>query len=246
MFESIKQYIPTTKARQERLFAMGLQKQLGSHEALLQVEWPDGSETFQPADWHKETSSWLTPGGARWYKKGRGGESHNLLGVPVVHVSAENAGVVSAQSAKIAAREENLEYCDADGRPLEVVETDATGEPAKVEYADSGEPYQVAADGGEIDLYYDLSVVGGEVINRSEAGLYDPFPVSRQEADQAVEFAKTAANDLERSAAIKYIAVGFGLAMLMLGFMWLLGQIGGGGGDGGVSVGLMVNAFGWW
>lgn len=245
--KKITQYIPYTEARRNRLFGLSLMRHVGKHEALLQVEWPDGTESFQPADWNPETSAWETPSGQRWYKKGLGGEPHTLMGVPIVHVDADNAGVVSAQAAKAANREARYGYVDADGRELEVLETNADGEPVEVAYVDSGE--RVAADGGQIELCYDMGSppgYDGEVIDRRVAGLFDPFPVSRVDADQAVEHAINASQDPRGELRLVLIGIGIGLGIpvLLMILNWLMATIGGGNGGGGSSIGFML--LSWW
>lgn len=245
----IKSYIPFTQARRQRLFAMSLQRQKGKHEVLLQIEYPDGTEQHKPANWNSKINAWETPDGQRWYSKGQGKADGNLNGVPIVHVDALNAGVISVEAAKIADREHNYQFCDADGRALEVVETDEDGAPVTVRYADEdgGEP--MAADGGEIDLHYDLSPpdgFDGEVIDRQMAGYYDPYPVSRQEADQAVEHAQAATAD--QAGFLRALLIGFGLGLgsilLFVVLLWLMGQIGGGdGGGGGTVIPAMISTF---
>jgi hypothetical protein len=244
----MKQYIPFTQARRNRMFALGLQKQLGAHEVLLQVEWPDGSETFKAASWDSEISAWVTDDGKRWYSKGKGGDARTLLGVPVVHVTGENAGVVSQTAAKAAMREEHNEFVDEDGNDLDVTQTNDEGEPVRVKENGDGAD-EVAADGGEVDLHYDMSppddaegnTTVGEVIDRSLAGLYDPFPVSRRDADQAVENAINAGKDSREDIKKVLIGVGIGLGIptFLFVLVWLLGQLGGDGG-GGAAIALTV------
>lgn len=236
----IKSHIPFTQARRQRLFAMSLQKQRGKHEVLLQIEYPDGTEQHKPADWNSDVNCWETPDGQRWFSKGKGKADGVLNGVPIVHVDALNAGVISAEAAKIADREHSYDFVDEDGRELEVVETDEDGAPVEVRYADDEDGEPMAADGGEIDLHYDLGApegYAGEVIDRQLAGYYDPFPVSRQEADQAVEHAQAATSDQE--GFIKTFLLGFALCLgtiVLLGILvWLMGEVGGGDGGSGAS-----------
>lgn len=243
----MKEYIPFTQARRNRLFALGLQKQLGNHEVLLQIEYPDGQEQFKPASYNPDMNCWETDDGQRYYSKGYGGDPGSLMGVPVVHVDSINAGVVSKEASKVANREDNYDYVDSEGRPIEVVSTDDDGTPLEVTYADESDGEPIAADGGEIDLHYDLTApegYTGEVIDRRKAGLFDPFPVSRQEADQAIEHAQAAAADAgeQMKTLLVGIAVGAGLIIAMLIIMWLLGQIGDDGG-GGSSVPMMISGL---
>lgn len=254
----MKAFIPGTAARRERLAKLGLQKRKGDHEVLLQIEYQDGTEMFKPADWDAQLPAWVSVDGERFYVSGNGRSQGYLWGVPVVHVDAEEAGVVSAEAAKFASREEEGHYVDEDGNELEVVETDEYGDPTHVKLAGApdpdagaGEP-ELAADGGvmevgsEVELHHDLSTpdgYAGEVIERGKAGLYDPYPVSRQEADQAVSIAENAGQD--EGKMLRYLLIGAGLgAGLIVGLLilqWLMGQIGGstggGGGGGGGSGG---------
>ncbi|MCU4926919.1 hypothetical protein OB905_13170 [Halobacteria archaeon AArc-dxtr1] len=248
----MKEYIPFTQARRQRLYAESLHRQRGNHEVLLQIEYPDGTEQMKPADWDSTESCWKTPDEQRFYSKGFGGDPGILNGVPIVHVDASNAGVVSREAAKAAAREDDYDYVDSDGNALEVVETDEDGAPIKVTYSDDVDS-SVASDGGamdidDVDLAYDLSApeeYDGEIIKRRLAGYYDPYPVSRQEADQAVEHAKSAAADA--AGTLKTFLIGFGVAfaaiLLFIVLMWLLGQIGGGE-EGGNVIPAMVNSMG--
>lgn len=244
----LKAYIPGTAARRDRLYGMALQKRLGGAEVLMQVEWPDGTESLKPANYDADIGAWVTEDGMRWFSKGKGGNANNLMGVPIIHVDAENAGVVSAEAAKFAQREEDLDYVDEDGNQLEVVSTDEEGEPKTVSYPDSDSEQRIAADGGEIELHYKMGRDGydGEVINRRKAGLYDPFPVSRKEADQAIEHAIGVGR--ETGQRIKDlligVAVGVGIPILLIILVWLLGQIGGGGGGGGSAIPLMAMGVG--
>jgi hypothetical protein len=257
----MKAYIPGTKERRERLARLGLSKRLGDHETLVQIEYEDGTEVFKPADWDAEIGAWITEDDQRFYVKGEGRSQGFLWGVPVVHAEANEAGVVSAEAAKFAAREESNEYVDEDGHELEVEQVDDEGNVTHVSYANPDEAGDeaVAADGGvmevgsEIDLNYDFGAPeggDGEVLDRRKVGLFDPFPVSRQEADQAVSIAENVNRDESKIA--KYIliglAAGVGIILLIWVLNWLMGTIGGsaggggGGGGGGGSEQLAAHA----
>lgn len=238
----MKQFIPFTEERRNRLYGMSLQKKLGDSEVLMQIEWPDGTITYEPANWQPETSCWITQRNKRFYQKGKGRTTYSLMGVPVVPVAGENAGVVAAEAALVASQELEDEYVDANGRPLEVVETDSNGDPRYMVYADT----PAASDGGAMEVGKDITLhykVDGRTISRTDAGLIDPFPVSRQEADQAIEHAIAATTDTAESMKMFFYGLGAGLGIILLFifFIWLLGQIGGG--DGGSIILLFIGGW---
>lgn len=238
---ALKAYVPFTDARRRRLYSKALHNMKGDAEVLLQIEYPDGTEQFKPANWNANINAWQTEDDERWYSKGRGGEPGNLLGCPIVHVDSQNAGVVSREAAKAARREELGHYVDEDGRPIEVVERDEHGGPQTVRYVDQDGGESIAADGGDVELHYDFGQ--GEVIDRRLAGYFDPFPVSRQEADQAVAYAESSA--LDQGEILKMLLIGVGLgAGLIIAFiviLWLMGQIGNG--NGAETLPMVINSL---
>lgn len=262
----MKSLIPFTDARRERLAKLGLRKRLGGHEALLQIEYEDGTEIFKPADWSADEGCWVSVDDERFYVAGEGRSSGALWGTPVVHVHAAEAGVISAEATLVANREDEGRWVDEDGRELEVVEWGDDGDPELVEYADGGPDAgageaseEIAADGGttpmrvgeDVSLHFDMEPPAGydgEVIPRGKAGYYDPYPVSRQDADTAVAIAENAAHD--ESKLVRYLLMGLGagagIVIVLLIIQWLMGQIGGstagGGGGGGGGQGEQLAA----
>ena len=235
-------YIPFTKARRQRMFLKGIQKQLGKYDALLQVEFTDGSESFVPGEYKHEISAWVTPNDSRFFSKGANDDVQYLLGTPIVHVHAMEAGVVSKEATYFAHCEDEHRYCDADGKALEVVETDEGGEPIEVRYADNGQK-AVAADGGMVDLHYRYD---GRVIDRSKAGEYDPYPVRRTDADVAIELGE-AANTVSQNLTkrdLMLIGVGVAIPTILWVLNWLMGAIAGGGEDGAGSIVFIVTHIG--
>lgn len=102
----VREYIPGTQARRDRLFQQILAKEVGDRDGLAFVEWEDGSVTMKPVVWESDLSAIIDPdSGDMWFARGRGGEAKNFQGVQVWYVYAGNAGVISNEACLIADQE---------------------------------------------------------------------------------------------------------------------------------------------
>ena len=109
---SFMSLIPGTQARAKKKFASSMNKIQGSHEVLLEIEWPDGSLSYEPADWIEEFSGYQGANtGLVYFAKGQGRRTKRAWGgAAIVQVFALNAGVISTESAIIAQRRDDEEY----------------------------------------------------------------------------------------------------------------------------------------
>lgn len=102
----VREYIPGTQARRDRLFQQILAKEVGDRDGLALVEWEDGSVTMKPVVWESDLSAIIDPdSGDMWFARGRGAKPKNFHGVPIWRVYAGNAGVISTEACLIADNE---------------------------------------------------------------------------------------------------------------------------------------------
>lgn len=102
----VREYIPGTQARRDRLFQEILSKEVGDADGLALVEWEDGSVTMRPVVWESDLSALIDPdSGDMWFARGRGAEPKNFNGIPIWRVFAGNAGVISTEACLIADNE---------------------------------------------------------------------------------------------------------------------------------------------
>lgn len=220
----VREYIPGTQARRDRLFQTIIAKEVGDRDGIAFVEWEDGSVTMKPVVWESDLSAIVDPdSGDMWFARGRGGESKNFQGVPVWYVYAGNAGVISNEACLIADQERWNEVIDVgagDRVPDELFELglhdpnggrfhgqdDVDGSVSMEDGPDSLAPQagngqaRVEADGGMVDVgenaaIYDLRPPEG----------YDGVAIDVRDADDFDPFpttredAKAAAEWFERS-----------------------------------------------
>lgn len=99
----MREYIPGTQSRRDRLFAKILAKRVGNCDGLAIVEWEDGSVTLKPVIWESDLSAIMDPeSGDLWFARGRGAKPKDFNGIPVWYVFAGNAGVISTEASLIA------------------------------------------------------------------------------------------------------------------------------------------------
>lgn len=116
----VKEYIPGTEERRDRLFGEILAKKCGSYDGLAFVEWEDGSKTIEPVRWDSDNSAIVDEKGNRWFARGLGAEPKEIAGVPVWDVFAGNAGIISTEASLIADAERHQDnvYDVEDGEQL--------------------------------------------------------------------------------------------------------------------------------
>lgn len=109
----MREYIPGTQARRDRLFQKILAKEVGDRDGLALVEWEDGSVTMKAVQWESDLSALIDPdSGDMWFARGRGAEPKTFSGVPIWRVYAGNAGVISTEACLIADEERNGDVVD--------------------------------------------------------------------------------------------------------------------------------------
>jgi hypothetical protein len=235
----IRQYVPFTTARRQRLFNIGLQNLANDADALCQMEWQDGKETLHKAEWDQDLEGWeLVDVDKRVLPRGRGGDPKLLYGVPVIRAYSEEAAPISTEAALLARALEEEEYVEADedGHPTEPVARDEPGE----DVVDATDPDAVA-DGGTLTSARSTAnrvpnfPAAGQTWDAVEYSLrdaaeYDPNPVNEADARKAAEWAELSAWD--SSEILRYIMYGAGGAVGILALfvilIWFLGQIGDG------------------
>lgn len=257
----IAQFIPGTQSRAQRLFQKALAKRAKKADCLLWVEYPDGDVRIKRAVWNSEINCWETDSGQRWFPRGEGGDPKRINGVPIVQVHASDAGIVSTESSLMAGsveqglvaavdkhgqliNREAQRRRDADPEAVEKVANEELGQDPPDPDASPGTNGHAVADGGEQPEIADIvPLYEGIEFALSDAVKYDPFPVREEDARQAAEWYEIAGRD-DRSL-LKYVGMGAVGAVLIilgvLGFIWLLGEIGSGESTG---VSLLIDA-GW-
>jgi hypothetical protein len=102
----VREYVPGTQARRDRLFQTILSKEVGDADGIALVEWEDGSVTMKPVVWESDLSAIVDEeSGDMWFARGRGAEPKNFNGIPIWRVYAGNAGVISTEACLIADQE---------------------------------------------------------------------------------------------------------------------------------------------
>lgn len=251
--KSIAQFIPGTQSRADRLLKKSLRKRAKGADTLVWVEYPDGDVRLKRANWDGELNAWETEGGKRFYPRGKGGDPKMLGGAPIIQCHAEDAGVISSEAALISSQlEEGLVApVDAEGRVLgpasngdgshaqqhlaQAAREQADGERSIDwnQFADEEgvDPDDLAAtDGGRVPVADYVPLYDGVEFALSDAVWWDPFPVREEDARQAAEWHEMAGRDEHNLVRyILYGAVGATVIIgAMIGFIWLLGQVGSG------------------
>jgi hypothetical protein len=242
----IRQYVPFTTARRQRLFALGLDGLASDADALCQMEWQDGKETLHKAEWDEEHEGWeLIDVDKRVLPRGRGGDPKLLYGVPVIRAYSEEAGPISTEAALLGRSQEMNEYveADADGHPTETVGPEQPGD--TVDHIDPN----AISDGGAITSLKPTTnrvpnfPAKGQTWDAVEYSLrdaaeYDPNPVNEADARKAAEWAELSAWDSgEMLRHIMYGAAGVvGIVAFFVVLLWFLGQIG----DGSTGIKLSI------
>lgn len=255
----MKQYIPGTHEHARRKFRKYYNRMLGGGEVLLEIEWPDGTLSYEPGEWVELLSAYKSDRtDLYFFARGQGRRKKTFGGVPVVQVYSDNAAVTSTESALAADRREhgNLQVIDEDG---ETLEKDDNG---NWRYSDTDEI--VATDGGELNVSVDDKVMDlappsatidttgeepevefdydGQAYSLKETADYDPNPVSTLDISAVMDYVRAAESDEEEK--IKWMIIGVGLGFGLLAFtlvgMWFLGQIEGSGGGGPSTTALSV------
>lgn len=186
--------------------------------------------------------------------------------IPLVRLFSTEAAPISTEAAIIAGAEEtdNTVPVDEAGNELEAEEGEADpwqpvegndgpgvgSDPDPVPATDGGAVPGALSGGGpgptpnaaveqveEADRKVDYPVDGIE-FELSDAAEYDPNPVTQETVQAAVDHARRAgSNQAKLLKMIGYgAAAGVGIVLLVLGFVWLLNQIGGGSEGGGGAV----------
>lgn len=237
-----KSFVPGTAAYSEKHFVKYLRKKARGHDVLLLIEWADGQLTEMPADYHADKDGWYkTPPGLMFANVGEGVDPVSFHGVPTVRCHAEIACPISTTAAIQAEYEEAGEFdiVSDNGKTQKVVQFTPADENGNGH--SNGEA--VADGGGYNRREYDIrppAPAVGHAFGLEEVKQRAPNPVSPNMIRRAYEFGKQKARDQGRVLKIAGIALGVGLALALtvMGFIWLLNQLGssgggGGGGDGG-------------
>jgi hypothetical protein len=183
----VREYIPGTQARRDRLFAQILAKEVGDCDGLAIVEWEDGSVTLKPVVWESELSTIMDPEtGDMWFARGRGADPKDFNGIPMWRVYAGNAGVISTEACLIADQERWGDVVDVgagEGVPDDLFELgiddpnggrrhDENEVDGSVSMEDGPDPLAPSANTGQGRIEAD----GGMVDVADDAAIYDLRP----------------------------------------------------------------------
>lgn len=250
MLGGLKSFVPGTAKYSEKHHLKYLHKKARGHDVLLLVEWADGQLTEMAADYHANKDGWyVTPAGLMFANVGEGVDPVSYYGVQVVRCHAEIACPISTTAAIQAEYDDvgNFQYeADQDGKTDKVIEV-------KSPQQANGNGEAVADGGSEIVREYDIrppSPAVGHAFGLDEVKQRAPNPVTSNLVYRSFEYGKEMARDDGRILKVAAMALGIGLALALtvVGFLWLLGQLGGSGsgesgGGGGVSLGLLMLAI---
>ena len=235
----VKSFVPGTASYSEKHFVKYLRKKARGHDVLLLIEWADGQLTEMPADYHAEKDGWYeTLPGLMFANVGEGVDPVSFHGVPTVRCHAEIACPISTTAAIQAEYEEAGEFdivADDDGATQKVIQFT----PAEENGHSNGNGDAMADGGGQPRREYDVrppAPAVGHAFGLEEVKQRAPNPVDPNMIRRAYEFGKQKARDQGRILKVAAMALGLGLALalIVLGFVWILNQLGGsGGGEGG-------------
>jgi hypothetical protein len=266
---SIAAYIPGTHEHAKRKHVAFTRKLQKGHDVLVELQWSDGTVSFEPGEWKPEFQAVKTVNTELWFfARGEGSRKHDFGGATIVHVYVPNASLMSVEGTLAAERRDmNAERKVTDSGA--VLEQNSAGEWERVDLDGDADP-NVAADGGAVDVDQ-LDVVDkilpmappqatvtrtndgevdvelefdydGEVISWKTASDHDPNPVDQNDLQAVFEHVRNAETDPE--LALKWAAIGLAAGALgVLGIftlLWFKGKVDGGSG-GGTSIALTIN-----
>lgn len=186
-----------------------------NHDVVAEVEWKDGTITYMGADYDVDGENLELENGLQVELPGQSGNPVQLYGMPMIRTSAHVAAPFDTELAIAAEKEEDGDYRDLDERGNELEQR-------------PGEDMAAIADGGGqvADREYEW---GGTAF--SLTSLWERAPaVSERDLRKQFELGKEYArsgHDRLKTHALAYFA-GIGTLLLIIFFIWLLGQIGGG------------------
>lgn len=211
----IKQYIPGTYARQERLFSAGLHKMASKGDALCFMEYADGAVVPYPAEWCEEPRGWRLSNGTYVLPRGKNGKPKEFMGTDVIYAHTNALGPVSTDTALLGRALEEDRTVEVDEQTEQPVDPEVAAEA-------SDDAAQAVADGGHVDVtdkpHYP-EVDGFEYdaieISLADATLYDPYPATGEDAQQLAEWMEIE-NQGNQDEALKYIGIGAGAVFLLI------------------------------
>lgn len=195
---SVKSIIPGTAEHSQKHAQKYYQRLVKGHDVVLEIEWPDGTVTYDSGDFSVEDDAYVSSKGLKFFVNGKGSEPRTLHGVPMVRVSSAVAASVDTSTAIAMGQEEEGEYED------------------------------VTTDAGEVvDREYDLRPpegMHGWTYYLSDATDRAPYPTTSMEMKDQEERGKMSA----RSTAdnIKYLLMGMGIVLGGLFLIAVLGIAG--------------------
>lgn len=166
---SFKSFIPGTLEHSRRHHQKYLQKRLGGHDHIAQVEWADGTITDVPVNYRPEDNKLVADNGLQFSVKGRAGNALSYHGVPVIRTHALIPCPFDATSCIHAELDEESEYTVytyADDGP-QVERTAATAQEAVtdggIEQNGAGTdiPFEDGPNGFESDRIYNMQPPDG-------------------------------------------------------------------------------------
>lgn len=258
----VTDYIPLTTGWYQRRYKKYLRRLGRKASAVVFLEYPDKQVVPWPAEWDEDLQGWVLPNGLTVYPRGKGGEPKRMAGVDVVYAYAPNAGVISTEASLLGRALEFNDFTPVDetGQAIDTEElaqrAPNPGQTASDQaVADGGLTGAGATDRigtpdaesvlertGAADAVTNFPLYHAVEYELSDADEFDPAPVDASDARLAAEKKKQAARD--ESELMKYaglaLAAGVILALVVVGFIWLINQIQVGGGGGAESGGGVI------
>lgn len=200
----LKSILPWTAPYSKKHASKYFRRLVAGHDALLEIEWPDGSITYDAGDYSVEDTAYVSAKtGLKFPVAGRNAERRSILGIPAVRIAANVAAPVDTDTAVAMDLDEDGEYeteYDVEGNPVE-------------------RTYDLQPREGTHGWTYSLT----NAIERS------PFPVNAMDLKDHEERGKMAVRN--SADMLKYLFLGIGitvglvvfLAILYIGFVKLTG-----------------------
>jgi hypothetical protein len=110
----LRKYLPGYRSKYKAKHGQLLKVEYHGHDVVAEVEWSDGTVTYQGADFVVEEDVIQLKNGLKFAVKGQGGDPVYISGVPVVRVKSVHAAPVDTRVAIAMGMEDDGEYARVD------------------------------------------------------------------------------------------------------------------------------------